>query len=142
MTPVLEPFSGLVLSAIGLAFLALEVFFASFYLLWFGFGFLAVAALSAGVVFGDGMYQIALATVLAVVLLLAFAKRLRALLKKSEKEIKDDFLNETGKGVIKEGMVFYKGTLWRFEPALADLKDGDEVTVIKTHKSVATIAKP
>ncbi|MGP1561325.1 MAG: NfeD family protein [Helicobacteraceae bacterium] len=142
MTPVLEPFSGLVLSAIGLAFLALEVFFASFYLLWFGFGFLAVAALSAGVAFGDGMYQIALATVLAVVLLLAFAKRLRALLKKSEKEIRDDFLNETGKGVIKEGMVFYKGTLWRFEPPLPDLKDGDEVTVLKAHKSIATIAKP
>lgn len=42
------------------------------------------------------------------------------------KKSKDDFLDESGQGVVKEGMVYFKGTLWR-----ADTSGLNEVQSVK-----------
>ena len=50
----------------------------------------------------------------------ALRKPLKAKFNQHESEVKDDFLNESGDGEIREGMVYYKGTLWRYDGNLAE----------------------
>ena len=53
-------------------------------------------------------------------------KPLKAKFNQHESEVKDDFLNESGEGEIREGMVYFKGTLWRYD---GDLAEGSKVRV-------------
>ena len=136
---VFEPISSVVLIGIGIALIGIEALLASFFLLWFGIGFIIVGGVHLGVPFSDGAYQIAAATCIAMVLLFVLKAKVKSLFAKNEKEIKDDFLNEAGEGVIKEGMVFYKGTLWEYTPKSLHVKEGMTVKVLATKGNVATI---
>lgn len=46
----------------------------------------------------------------------------------SAKKNNDNFLGEQGTGIIKSGMIEFKGTLWKAQ--ISGLKEGDEVKVL------------
>ncbi len=133
------PFSAYALLGIGLVLVGLEMALGSFYILWFGIGFCVVSAVEFFYPFANGLHQVALASLIAFVLLVALKQRLKNFLSKNEKEIKDDFLNEAGVGIMKHGMVEFKGTMWEVGTEFKKLEDGVEVEVLKAEKNKATI---
>lgn len=67
--------------------------------------------------------------VISALLAVIFFFTIRAPLKRffMSKKSKDDFLDESGQGVVKEGMIYFKGTLWRADTS--DLSEGQSVKV-------------
>ena len=53
--------------------------------------------------------------VISALLAVIFFFTIRAPLKRffMSKKSKDDFLDESGQGVVKDGMIYFKGTVWR-----------------------------
>lgn len=114
--------------AFGMLLVVAELLVGSFFLLFFGLGFLAVGILGFFIDFSWHV-QILLASLVSVALLVLLKKPMKEKFYSSKDEVKDDFLNESGEGEIKEGMVYFKGTLWSYD---GDLKDGQKVQVIGT----------
>lgn len=135
--------SPLVLLSIGVLLIALESLFFSFVLFWFGLAFLIVGAISFFDVSLDLKWQLSLVSIISLALLLFLrAKALEMFLKSKEGENNDNFLNETGYGVIKNEKVFYKATYWDIDPACkVTFTDGEKVFVEKAEKNIAFIKK-
>ncbi|MDY0116017.1 MAG: nodulation efficiency protein D [Sulfurimonadaceae bacterium] len=142
-TLILEPLSPLVLLGIGVALIALETFILSFVAIWFGIGFVIVGFITIFFGFDDGIWQIVTVAVLALLMIGALrGKSMDKFLEPAEKEIQEDFFNESGYGVIKDGMVYYKATFWTIAHNGSDIyEEGEEVFVESTHKGQATIRK-
>jgi membrane protein implicated in regulation of membrane protease activity len=137
---VIDPY---ILLAIGVALIAFEAVIASFVLIWFGFGFVLTALISYVYIFSDGVWQIAIASILSLILLILFRKKVLETFLKSRKNISDNFLDEKGIGEIKNSKVFYKATYWDIDSELDEKEfvEGEKVIVLKTHKNHATIEK-
>lgn len=137
---VIDPY---ILLAIGVALIAFEAVIASFVLIWFGFGFVLTALISYVYVFSDGVWQIAVASLFSLILLLLFRKKALESFLKSKKDISDNFLDEKGVGEIKNSKVFYKATYWDIDSEIDEKEfvEGEKVIVLKTHKNYATIEK-
>ena len=73
--------------------------------------------------------SITLWAVISALLAVIFFFTIRAPLKRffMSKKSKDDFLDESGQGVVKEGMIYFKGTLWRADTS--SLSEGQSVKV-------------
>ena len=111
---MISPF---IMLGVGALLMAAELIAFSFYLLFFGLGFIVVGALNFGLNFA-WQYQILAALSISLISLFSFRGLLvRKFSKKSE--IKEDFLDERGVGVAREGMIYYKGTMWHY--------DGDKI---------------
>ncbi len=119
-----------ILLGIGVALIALEIFMFSFYFMWLGLGFLIVGVLSYFYPFENGFIQLALSSVLGVVMLLLFKEKFQEYIFKNTPKSKDEFLEEAGVGVVKEGKVFYKGTFWDVD-GHSKLPDEGEDVIIK-----------
>ena len=67
--------------------------------------------------------------VISALLAVIFFFTIRAPLKRFfiSKKSNDDFLDESGQGVVKEGMIYFKGTLWRADTS--GLSEGQSVKV-------------
>ena len=67
--------------------------------------------------------------VISALLAVIFFFTIRAPLKRffMSKKSKDDFLDESGQGVVKDGMIYFKGTVWRTDTS--DLSEGQSVKV-------------
>lgn len=137
---VIDPY---ILLAIGVALIALEAVIASFVLVWFGIGFVLTALLSYFLAFNDGIWQIATASIISLILLLMLRKKALESFLKSKKDISDNFFDEKGIGEIRNSKVFYKATYWDIDSKLDEKEflDGEKVVVLKTHKNKATIEK-
>ena len=137
---VIDPY---ILLAIGVALIAFEALIASFVLIWFGFGFILTALISYVYIFSDGLWQIAIASIFSLILLLLFRKKALESFLKSKKDISDNFLDEKGIGEIKNSKVFYKATYWDIDSTIDEKEfvEGEKVIVLKTHKNHATIEK-
>lgn len=137
---VIDPY---ILLAIGVALIALEAVIASFVLIWFGIGFVLTALLSYFLAFHDGIWQIATASIISLILLLMLRKKALESFLKSKKDISDNFFDEKGIGEIRNSKVFYKATYWDIDSKLDEKEfvDGEKVVVLKTHKNKATIEK-
>ena len=135
--------SPLVLLAIGVILIALESLLFSFVLFWFGLSFLIVGGISYLDVSLDLKWQLSLVAIISLALLVFLrAKALKIFLKSKEGENNDNFLNETGYGVIKNGKVFYKATYWDIDPMCkVTFDDGEKVFVQKAEKNIAFIEK-
>jgi len=135
--------SPLVLLAIGVILIALESLLFSFVLFWFGLAFLIVGGISFFDVTLDLKWQLSLVSIISLALLVLLrAKALNMFLKSKEGENNDNFLNETGYGVIKNGKVFYKATYWEVDPACKiTFDDGEKVFVEKAENNIAIIKK-
>ena len=67
--------------------------------------------------------------VISALLAVIFFFTIRAPLKRFfiSKKSKDNFLDESGQGVVKEGMIYFKGTMWRADTS--SLSEGQSVKV-------------
>lgn len=137
----LDPLSVYALLGIGLVLIGLEISLGSFYIIWLGIGFCFVALIEYFYPFSSFLHQSAVALLISLILLFLLKKKLKVFMQKNEKEIKDNFLNEEGEGIIKHGMVSYKGTLWEIDPRGLEVQEGERVRVNKTKKNRATIER-
>lgn len=73
--------------------------------------------------------SIAFWAVISALLAVIFFFTIRAPLRRffTTKKSKDDFLDESGEGVVKEGMIYFKGTMWRADTS--GLREGQSVKV-------------
>lgn len=116
----------IILGGISLLFFIAELAFLDFSCLVFGIAFACVAVLSA---FIDAQWWVW--AILACLLSLVFFVSIRApirlffLVKKTD----DNFLDEKGFGIIKNGLVYFKGTYWR-SAEISKFKEGQEVEVL------------
>ena len=137
---VIDPF---ILLAIGIALIAFEALIASFILIWFGVRFVVIAIVSSMYMFSDGIWQIAAASIISLLLLFLLRKKVLEKFLNSRKNISDDFLNEKGIGEIRNSKVFYKATYWDIDSNIDEKEfvEGEKVVVLKTHKNTAIIEK-
>lgn len=139
-TPILEVIDPTFLLAVGIFLIAFEALFVSFVVFWFGAAFLIVGVASYFIAFSDGIYQIAAIAIISIILLMALRSKAMELFMKPKKEHNDDFLNEKGVGVIKDGKVYYKATYWDYD-SNEQFLEGEKVNVISTHNMTAVIEK-
>ncbi len=131
------------LMAIGIILIALEAITFSFVLFWFGIAFLIVSVLSLLNIYPDGFWQLSSVGIIAILMLVSLrTKTLKLFLKSKNKENNDNFLNEAGVGVIQNGKVYYKATLWNIGYEGKETFDDKEKVDVKSTKSgVAYIEK-
>lgn len=108
-----------ILLCVGILLVILEIFFASFFLIFLGLGFIFAGLFELAFGFSSfGVNPIVLQAifiaVISIVLLIFLKPYFKKLFSSSEK-LKEDFLDESGEGEIKDNMVYFKGTLWAFE---------------------------
>lgn len=140
MLSVIDPY---ILLGIGVILIGFEAVITSFILIWFGIGFILTALISYLYGFDDGIWQLAIASLLSILLLVILRKKTFKKFLSSKEKINDDFLNEKGIGQIKNEKVFYKGTYWEIDGEVDDsiFEEGEKVIVSKTFKNYATIEK-
>jgi len=140
---VLSLISPTILIAIGLGLIAIEMLIFSFVFFWFGLAFIIVGVLTYFSVFSDGLWQLSSTSVISIVLLLILrTKLIKLFLKTKEKENNDNFLNERGIGIVKNGKVYYKATYWDINLSNKELfEENEKVIVLNASKSIATIEK-
>ena len=132
-----------ILLAIGIALIAFEAIITSFILIWFGTGFIITALISYVYIFPNGVWQIAIASIISLVLLIFLRKKVLESFLKSRKDISDNFFDKKGIGEIRNSKVLYKATYWDIDSTLDEKEfvEGEKVVVLKTHKNTATIEK-
>ena len=138
---IISVLAPLVLIGIGILLIALEIIVPLFFIIWFGFGFVICGLISFFYIFSDGLNQIALAFFISIILLIILRGKVLDYLNKNSKEIKTNFFDEEGKGIIKNGLVFYKGTFWEIDSKDNDFADGEKVLVKGTYKNLAKVEK-
>ncbi len=139
--PILDVISPTILLSVGIVLIAIEALTFNFVLLWFGIAAIIVAGISLVYDFSDGAWQLASVGIIALILLVALrAKALQLFLKAKDEEVKDDFLNEPGIGIVKDGKVYYKATFWDYD-YIDDLKEGEKVKVIEAKQNKVKIER-
>ena len=114
--------------AIGALLCAAELMLFSFYLLFFGVAFIIVGAVNFGFGF-EWSFQILAVLVLAFILLALLKAPLKSKFMAKKESFNEEFLDEPGVGEIRENMVYFKGTLWKYDGML---KNGEKVQVLGT----------
>lgn len=128
---MISPF---IMIAIGALLCVAELMLFSFYLLFFGLAFIIVGAVNFGFNF-EWPYQILGVAALAIVLLALLKAPLKSKFMAKKESFNEEFLDEAGVGEIRENMVYFKGTLWKYDGNLAE---GSKVQVrgIKGNKAI------
>ena len=114
--------------AIGALLCMAELMLFSFYLLFFGVAFIIVGAVNFGFNF-EWSFQILAVLVLAFILLVLLKAPLKSKFMAKKESFNEEFLDEPGVGEIRENMVYFKGTLWKYD---GGLKNGEKVQVLGT----------
>lgn len=122
---MISPF---IMIAIGALLCVAELMLFSFYLLFFGVAFIIVGAVNFGFGF-EWPYQILGVSALAIVLLALLKAPLKSKFMARKESFNEEFLDEPGVGEIRENMVYFKGTLWKYDGVL---KNGEKVQVLGT----------
>ncbi len=141
-TLILSPFTPWVLIGVGIAFIAFEIIVTSFVIIWFGLGLICTGLLTYMITFDDGMWQLALSSLIAIVMMYLLRTKVINNFINSKETIDEDFLNESGIGIILNGKVKYKATYWDVEQVDGfELVDGMKVYVLSTYNGIAKIKK-
>ena len=122
---MISPF---IMIAIGALLCVAELMLFSFYLLFFGVAFIIVGAVNFGFNF-EWPYQILGVAALAIILLVLLKAPLKSKFMAKKESFNEEFLDEPGVGEIRENMVYFKGTLWKYD---GGLKNGEKVQVLVT----------
>ena len=122
---MISPF---IMIAIGALLCVAELMLFSFYLLFFGVAFIIVGAINFGFNF-EWPYQILGVAALAIILLVLLKAPLKSKFMAKKESFNEEFLDEPGVGEIRENMVYFKGTLWKYD---GGLKNGEKVQVLGT----------
>lgn len=113
--------------SIGILLMIAEVLVLDFTFFLIGSGFLITGFLSFLIPLSWEV-QTLFAFVISIILLVILRKPLKEKFLKS-KGMKDNFLDESGIGEIKNGMIYYKGTFWKSNE-ISNLNDGDKVEIL------------
>jgi len=140
---LISVFNPYVLLGIGVALIAFEAVITSFVLVWFGIGFIITAGISYIYPFEDGIWQLAIVSLISLILIVLLRKKALETFIDSKKEINDNFFEEGGIGEIKNSKVFFKGTYWEIDTKedIKSFSENERVNVIKTYKNYAVIEK-
>ncbi|WP_103606400.1 NfeD family protein [Campylobacter concisus] len=122
---MISPF---IMIAIGALLCVAELMLFSFYLLFFGVAFIIVGAVNFGFNF-EWSFQILAVLALAFILLILLKAPLKSKFMAKKESFNEEFLDEAGVGEIRENMVYFKGTLWKYD---GGLKNGEKVQVLGT----------
>lgn len=122
---MISPF---IMIAIGALLCVAELMLFSFYLLFFGVAFIIVGAVNFGFGF-EWSFQILVVLALAFILLALLKAPLKSKFMAKKESFNEEFLDEPGVGEIRENMVYFKGTLWKYDGVL---KNGEKVQVLGT----------
>lgn len=117
-----------IMIGVGALLMAAELAFFSFYLLFFGLGFVIVGVVNFWLP-SAWYHQIWHMLFVSLALLFFFRSWLLRKFGRSQ-GFKEDFLDEEGLGVVREGMIYYKGTLWHYDGD--EIEEGRKVKVLKT----------
>ncbi|MDR0408401.1 MAG: hypothetical protein LBH45_05775 [Campylobacteraceae bacterium] len=124
----------------GVLILALELLSGSFYLLWYGFGFVISGAVGWAIGSDAWIVQSAVGLGIGLILMIAFRKRLYD--KMMGRKIRDEFLLEEGEGVIKENnLVEFRGTTWQYDKDKDENFDINERVIVKPTKANRVFVK-
>ena len=114
--------------AIGALLCVAELMLFSFYLLFFGVAFIIIGVVNFGFSF-EWSFQILAVLVLAFILLALLKAPLKSKFMARKESFNEEFLDEAGVGEIRENMVYFKGTLWKYDGVL---KNGEKVQILGT----------
>ena len=133
--------SALMLLGAGIVIIIAEIFLGSFFLFFIGIGLCVTSALEFFVgfeTFGNPfIWQAISICVCSFVSLIVLRKPIKSWFSRSQ--VYEDKLCEGGEGEIREGMVYFKGTLWAYENTKHSFKEGDKVKVKKILDNKAII---
>lgn len=116
--------TAIIFGSVALLCFIVELMFLDFTFFVFALGF-AISAVIAWLVPALWWIHLIVALVLSLVFLFTIKKQLVRFF--SVKKSKDNFLDESGTGVVKNGMIDFKGTLWKAN--VNELKEGEQVKV-------------
>lgn len=116
--------TAIIFGSVALLCFIVELMFLDFTFFVFALGF-AISAVIAWLVPALWWIHLIIALVLSLVFLFTIKKQLVRFF--SVKKSKDNFLDESGTGVVKNGMIDFKGTLWKAN--VSELKEGEQVKV-------------
>lgn len=117
------------LVAAGILFIGLEVFTFSFVLFFLGLGLIIVGGISYFYTFESAWVQLALASVLSLVL--AYLLRDTLLKKISKPQTQEEQkTHRSGIGVIQDGAVKFDGSFWQTDDDISELENGQKVEVV------------
>lgn len=117
--------SAYLLLAVAFVLAIIELLIGSFYVIFFALAFLFVGILSLFLSLNLA-WQVILIVLISLISFVVFKKFFKK--NRKEENLKDNFLDESGEGVVQNGMIYYKGTLWQ-SSEIEGLKDGDKVRV-------------
>ena len=141
---ILNPIDPFLLIGLGFLLIASEMLVTAFIMLWFGFGIIIVGIISYFYAYTDGIWQLASASIIALLLLIVLRNKfVREFLNPVDKLPEENFLNEEGQGVIKDGKVYYKSIFWTPDNLgnINDFEEGEVVDVLEALKGKAKIRK-
>lgn len=131
--------NALIFIIIGVILAIVELLVMDFTFIFFSAGFFITGLLSFGFHL-DWDVQILLSFVLSFVLLIALKRPLKSRFFKPEEKHEDNFLDESGTGVIKNGMVYFKSTFWKSDE-ISDLNEGDRVEILGVKNGQIVVKK-
>ena len=126
---MIETISASYLLALGILLIGLEAITFSFILFFFGVGFVVVGGVSYIYVFDNGLVQIAIAFVIALVLAFLFREYLLKKLSKPSEEV-EERTHISGVGYVEDGAIKFDGTYWKTLSDLSTYEDGDRVEIV------------
>jgi membrane protein implicated in regulation of membrane protease activity len=134
----MEGLSSTLLLTIGICLIFLEIVFYSFFIIWLGVALVIVAIIQYFMPLPSIWTQLVLASVISITLFALFYKPLKSFVNKSP-GLKDDFIKQYGKGMIKNQMLSYQGSYFKVVNYDISALEGIEVTVVKIEKNNAWI---
>lgn len=127
---MIETISPSYLLAIGILLIGLEALTFSFVLFFVGIGFVVVSGISMFYEFDNGMIQIAVASVIALVSALSLRGYMLEKLS-SPSEVKEKKTHISGVGFVEDGTIKFDGTYWKTLSDISSYKDGDQVDIVE-----------
>ena len=131
--------NALIFIIIGVILAIVELLVMDFTFIFFSAGFFITGLLSFGFHL-DWDVQILLSFVLSFVLLIALKRPLKSRFFKPEEKLEDNFLDESGTGTVKNGMVYFKGTFWKSDE-ISEFDEGDRVEILGVKNGQIVIKK-
>ncbi|WP_299188089.1 NfeD family protein [uncultured Campylobacter sp.] len=131
--------NALIFIIIGVILAIVELLVMDFTFIFFSAGFFITGLLSFGFHL-DWDVQILLSFVLSFVLLIALKRPLKSRFFKPEEKLEDNFLDESGTGTVKNGMVYFKGTFWKSDE-ISEFDEGDRVEILGVKNGQIVVKK-
>ena len=128
------------LLAFGILFIGLEALTFTFVLFFLGIGFIVVSLISFFYIFDNGIIQIALAFIFALILAIILRKTLLEKLSKPKLDA-EERTHVSGVGIIEDEAVKFDGTFWKTLDDISGYKNGDKVKIKDVKDNMVVLEK-